>query len=450
MTANNERFKMMKVCLPPIVNGAGSIEVKQEVTTPQTDTYQSEMPFQVTGAHFTIPVEEIQTLYPPSDGSSNYGNSIAHITFKKKSYPWENSILPKAIRVGADGFVEEDQDIQVLPWLALICISEEEQITAKNITLEDLFKNSDEALFYPLKQMPLCTEKPDSICCVIDLPLDLYSQIMPREDEIQYLTHVKLLDLHDKVDDMVSMDGYFSVVVSNRFIPSGENDMKKSTIHLVSLEGYEGYLPEGAKYAELEEKKTVRLVSLFSWHVFSTQKGESDFRNIITNIDSKPLAMTENEVLRRGQIPLHHRTRTGEKTVSLYRGPLIPYPPEASPRITKHTADGFMIYDPEHGLMDASYSAAWQLGRLLILKNQAIASALITWKKNISRQKHLEANKSVFKAQMQFGLKMEQGDIIDFWVNTLSKELLENELIAPISIDTKLEKKGDQDEKLEK
>ncbi len=129
--------------------------------------------------------------------------------------------------------------------------------------------------------------------------------------------------------------------------------------------------------------------------------------------------------------------------MSLYRGPLIPYPSEVSDPIKKHTADGFMVYDPEHGIMDLSYSAAWQLGRLLILKNQAIASALIAWKKEISREMHLAANRSVVKEQLQSGLKMKNGDIIDFWVQTLSDELLENELIAPVSIDTKLKKGGE-------
>lgn len=448
MTEQNERFKMMRLCLPPIKNGAGSIEVQQEVTTPQQDVFKTELPFQVAGAHFTMPVEDIQTVYPPVDGTGNYSNSIGHITFKRKSFPWENSVMPPKIQSNKEGFVEDDT--QVLPWLALICISEDEQVLMKRMTLENLFKETEGEIFYPLKKMPLCTETPETVCNVIDLPMDLYDQIMPREMDIQYLTHVKLIDLNAKVDSMVSMDGYFSVVVSNRFIPSGENDTKRSTLYLVSLEGYDGYLPEGGKVAELKDKKAVRLVSLYNWNVFSTQKGEVDFRNIITNISSDALAMSGNPVLERGQVPLEHYTRTGEKTVSLYRGPLLPYAPKPAEYLSKYTADGFIIYDPDHGLMDMSYSSAWQLGKLLILKNQAIALALIGWKKRVARQRHIEENKDVISRKMEQGLKMDQGDIVDFWVNTLSEELLEKDLIAPVSIDTKLGIRGEQDAKLEK
>ena len=448
MIVKNQSFKMMKACLPPIENGAGEIKVKQDVISPESDLYQSDMKFHVTGGHFTIPVEEIQTIYPPPNGIGNYSNSIGHITFKNKSYPWENSVTSEKVKSDKDGFVKEN--IQVLPWLGIICISEDEQALVRNITIDDLIKNEEADVFYPLKNMPLCTEKLDTICNIIDLPVKLYNDIMPREDEIQYLTHVKLLNLYDKEDNMVSMDGHFSVVVSNRFIPSGESDIKKNTLHLVSLEGYNNYFPEGSMYSEVEKNKVVRLVSMFSWNVFSTKEGEADFQNIITNIDSKALSLSENKMLKRGQIPLIHKTRSGEKTVSIYRGPLIPYPLNKTDHITKYTADGFMIYDPEHGIMDLSYSAAWQLGRMLILKNQAIASALIQWKKTISKKIYLERNKSVFKEQIQLGLKMEEGDIIDFWVNTLSKELLENELIAPVSIDPKLVKKEKKDEKLEK
>ncbi len=439
MNVKNERFKLLRICLPPVENGACSIEVTQNVTAPGTDSYQMQMDFHVKGAHFSLPAEEIQALYPDVNASGNYANCIGHITLKKKTYPWENSV---PVQKPADK--NDEPEPKAAPWLALICISSEENITAKEMTIKDLFDNSESTadIFYPLKSMPLCTEKPEDVCRIIDLPKSEYDMVMPRDTETGLLTHVKAVDLYDKCDELVSLDGHFSVVVSNRFIPSGDDTMKKSTMHLVSLEGFDGYLPEGSKYKELDNYKIIRLVSLYSWDVFSTRKGEADFKNIIKNIDSGPLAIAAHEVLKRGHIPLRHITRTGEETVSLYRGPLLPYKPDEQEPVIKHTADGRMLYDPEHGIMDLSYSSAWQLGRLLILKNKTIAAALLRWKKDNTRKIHLDADKTVFNDRLRLASKMEQGDIIDFWTHTLSEEIMKNELVAPVAKDPKRIKGG--------
>ncbi|WP_026295038.1 hypothetical protein [Sediminispirochaeta bajacaliforniensis] len=411
MSDKNECFKMMKAYLPPLKNGEYTVEAIQNVTAPESDSYHAQMDFCVKGAHFSVPEEEIHSLYPHVNACGNYGTSMAHITFKNKSYPWEMSERP---------------------WFALICLSDDEFESEQEIAIKDLF-NCPNDTFYPLKSMPACTEKPEDGCTILDLPADLYEAVMPRESEAELLAHVKIVDLYDTSDDLVSHDGYFSVIVSNRFIPSGKEDFKKNTMHLVSLEGYDGYLPEGARYSALKPYAKIRLVSLYSWSVFSTEKGDADFCNIITSIQSGPLALSATELLKRGKIPLYHVTRTGEKTVSLYRGPLIPYPAKKTEQITKQTADGWIIYDPEHGIMDLSYAAAWQLGRLLILKNKAMAAALLAWKKQGMRQFHIEANKIVFQNKMRLGLKAEQGDIVDYCAHKLFKQLLEDELVAPLS-----------------
>lgn len=434
MNVENERFKLMKHSLPPVENGVFSVEVTQEVTTPEVASFQAQMDFHVNGAHFNLAAEEIQALYPEVNASGNYADCIGHITLKKKTYPWENSILPQKL-----AFHDNLSDPEVVPWLALICISMDENVSTKEIMIKELFDNPNHTsnIFYPLKSMPSCTEKPEDICRIIDLPLSLYDQVMPRENEIELLTHVKVVDLYDKCDDMVAMDGYFSVVVSNRFLPSGDDSLIKSTLHLVSIEGFDGYLPEGSKHQELERYTSVRLVSLYSWDVFSMRKGEADFRNIIKNIDSGPLAISAHDVLKRGHIPLRHMTRSGEETVSLYRGPLIPYLPIKEEDSRKYTADGRMIYDPEHGIMDLSYSSAWQLGRLLILKDKSIAAALLRWKKENTRLVHLEADEAVFNEMQSLALKLEQGDIIDFWAQTLSGEITNNKLVGPVAKDPK-------------
>ena len=70
--------------------------------------------------------------------------------------------------------------------------------------------------------------------------------------------------------------------------------------------------------------------------------------------------------------------RQGEKTVSWYRGPLVPlnYHKPAQVQELVSCADELLRYDPDIGLFDVTYAAAWQLGRLLALQNQSFALAL--------------------------------------------------------------------------
>ena len=70
--------------------------------------------------------------------------------------------------------------------------------------------------------------------------------------------------------------------------------------------------------------------------------------------------------------------RQGEKTVSWYRGPLVPLNYDKPVQIQEPVscADELLRYDPDIGLFDTTYAAAWQLGRLLALQNQSFALAL--------------------------------------------------------------------------
>jgi hypothetical protein len=84
-----------------------------------------------------------------------------------------------------------------------------------------------------------------------------------------------------------------------------------------------------------------------------------------------------------GYTALNHATRLGEKTVSWYRGPLIPVPPE---QLSDHfcpTADAALAYVPEDGMFDVTYAAAFQLGRLLGLQSGHFAQSLLRFRRAV-------------------------------------------------------------------
>jgi hypothetical protein len=79
-----------------------------------------------------------------------------------------------------------------------------------------------------------------------------------------------------------------------------------------------------------------------------------------------------------GYTAFNHVMRQGEKTVSWYRGPLVPldYVKPKQVQEPVQCADELLRYDSETGLFDVTYAAAWQLGRLLALQNHGFALAL--------------------------------------------------------------------------
>ncbi|KAG3188913.1 hypothetical protein PC129_g25178, partial [Phytophthora cactorum] len=74
-----------------------------------------------------------------------------------------------------------------------------------------------------------------------------------------------------------------------------------------------------------------------------------------------------------------YRTATGEETAAFNRSPFtptrVPYPILKN---TWHSNSGIdlQILDPDVGLMDLTYSTAWQLGRSLAVADQAFTTAL--------------------------------------------------------------------------
>jgi hypothetical protein len=71
--------------------------------------------------------------------------------------------------------------------------------------------------------------------------------------------------------------------------------------------------------------------------------------------------------------------------VSWYRGPLVPYAVPRRANVPVWSADASLRLDPGSGMLDASYAAAWQLGRLIALQNEEYCSALLTWKRGARR-----------------------------------------------------------------
>lgn len=83
-----------------------------------------------------------------------------------------------------------------------------------------------------------------------------------------------------------------------------------------------------------------------------------------------------------GCVPLSHTLRQGSQTVSWYHGPLVPgRNVTAEDGLPVRSADDLVRYNPTYDMLDVSYAAAWELGRLLALQSKSFSVSLYHWKR---------------------------------------------------------------------
>lgn len=279
----------------------------------------------------------------------------------------------------------------------------------------------------------------DDACNYIDVPLGLFWSVAPSLDDLKMMAHVRNVEIIRKAtqngvpasrNDLSKVPGTsnFAIVTGNRLPQTG----KRCIAHLVSLEAMEPFLPidpatsdNGGEVSRprsvqvpnepafaIDDKGFMRLVSLTSWSFTSTGTGKR-FEQLLLELKPKnplagqatpstvaanfalglPVAAVEEgdtdetrrakNALQMGYTALGHHTRDAGNTVSWYRGPLTPYQIKTSTvPPTWTSADAATQYDPDTGLFDISYAAAWQMGQLLALQNKHFSVLLYNWRRN--------------------------------------------------------------------
>jgi hypothetical protein len=394
--------------LPTLAPGEYCLKIMPTLTMPDKKTESAPLTetFYVGGPRYALTGSEAYSCYPAPGQIGMFGGTLPHIVFDRCTLPWERTID------GSDPTVEHD------PWLALILLTDSD---FKNGTREDerrvppVFPTLLGEVLHPATSSVVgpkfAPDKYDDlkkdICQAIDLPAEVFRRVMPREQDLRYLAHVREVETDNKETWSLLKEGKFSVVVCNRFpetlpMKSEEKDWGiVNTVCLVSLEGWGDYLknPDG-----LDPGQSCRLLALGSWRF--TCQGASEFKSQMAHLDDSsllgrpPLNGTQvppqgeesealayvNTALQMGFTPLNHDLRNDDTTISWYRGPLVPMSYTKSMSYTDIScADAALRYDPDTGMFDTSNAAAWQLGRLLALQDQAFAQALFRFRVDYQR-----------------------------------------------------------------
>lgn len=388
-----QNIKLLRAKPPNLNAGTYTVHVEQTVQEPaEKELPLTDRVFHVGGRRFCMEQGIVHSVYPPADSSGNYQNTLPHIVFNQASFPWLRRVY-------------SGQTEDTLPFVALICLSEGEDFQEGQLTIEQLTHLHEPDIYFPKFDDDMPGEKPEDLCSFVDIGCELFEHMMPREDELEYLAHVRIANLYDKSDSLTGQDGSFSVVICSRFPESPAGESRRNHAFLVSLENYHECLPQGGHFQEVAACRKVRLPVLYKWSFDSTAKDTPGFCHIMEALDVGTLSLPDTgkkndaaEIAGRGYIPLLHITRTGEKTVSFYRSPLVPYQEERRLHRECRSADGEIRYDPVLGMFDMSYAAAWQIGRFMALSDQEMARQIYLWRREIILSLHRSYARSQFYA----------------------------------------------------
>ena len=391
--------------VPPLLAGDRyTLAVSQAVTSSQTptpppppptlpQTFTASANFRVLAPRFTLPAGAVHAAFPPANASGFFGQNLPHVVLSQRVLPWERTL---ASGVPANS-----------PWMALLLLTAD-QIIPPAGTPPGSIANPTLAGTYPVGQVtqppsgtlgPAVTPDPwdDTTCRAVDLGTATFQAVAPRAADLPYLAHARQVNVDAKTTDIAGGNGWFAVVIGNRFPASTAPGGTRYIAHLVSLEGFEPYLVDQPAWPA--GITAVRLVSLASWSFTSIPEG-GNFAHLMANLAQPaapptgppalllrlPVPATPQETgspawyaqqaLLRGYAALEYDTRVGDRTFAWYHGPLVPAPIAPFSGLQPFASSAAAtIYDATTGTFDLSYAAGFELGRLLALSSGTQAAS---------------------------------------------------------------------------
>ncbi|GIP23381.1 hypothetical protein [Paenibacillus sp. J22TS3] len=425
---------------PGLEAGLWKIEVSHQLThknkAVNTDQLGAVQTFVVSAPQFSLDPSHIASVYPPDGSSGRYGEVLPHIVLNDPHLPWERRMRTKALQTRNEGGTDAvtDTNDPKVPWLALLVLSEQELTAGLDVHLQNTFTPNfsitatvgdflkEEAGVLKPAIVKEADVSPAESCSYIRLPVRVFQDIAPRLDELRYFSHCRQISgaaqgspvQKEGSGDMVS------VICSNRFpamLPPESDRPVRSIVHLVSMEGWEGKLTDGADFAGYDYAS---LLSLASWSFQTLPDHSQDFHGLINHIAGVapgdmwlrlPLpqgggpagSSEEKEVTRRiqeGFVPLPYRTRSGEDTFAWYRGPLTPLLPKTLEKPSPFfTADSAIIYQEAFGVFDMSLASAFEIGRAMALSDKVFGAKLLDFRRRVHRmadKQHYRLKSSLF------------------------------------------------------
>lgn len=367
----------------------------------------------ISGPRYSLSPDEIHAVFPPENGSGDYNNVLPHVVLNRPTLPWERLLEKKINKQEKDKTEAEkkrDNDLEQIPFLALLLFTEAEEL-AGAVTPPQVVSLAE--LGYDLEP----GEKGTDPVTVIQVNADLLTYLLPTGNELRLLAHGRELfqssndqSSNQKTDTSQSVESRrpLAVVIASR-LPASD---QRHIAHLVMLENrytwHEGSTDWQFNLAG-QPNGPVRLVCLKSWQFTCagnqpTLEGRLLDEAFTVDWLCVPKTGTDAfEKLRRmGYAALPYHLRSGDRAYTLYHGPLVATPSaqtaaadtsqslESDPLVPA-SAESLVRIVENHKIFDVSLAAAWRLGQLLMLRDQAVAMTYFTWRRH-DAQRRARAN----------------------------------------------------------
>ena len=397
--------------------------------------------FAVTGPRYKLDPAVVHSVFPPEAAMGDFHTVIPHIVLTQKTLPWQRTPGSEVIRgkMTVSNGKTSYYDADVPSWLAVLLLNEDDYPSSVQVAFKDAIQSGtvadlqgstygtgDLSSLSPLNissAKPLAVgESEEDHCQLIQIPTAVFNFIAPSYQDLAMMANVRQVDVTNKPSDTISKVpiesatytdpttsvpdptdmGTYSIVLGNRLPAPG----KKHLAVLVSLEGMAKYLPD---YPIAADQKTIStdivlLPVLRQWTFVSLPETNYSFDGILENLNKQPgtgpqlkfyPSATVSDVdasnaLNLGYVPLNHLTRVGKQTASWYRSPLAPVAvgttvvePTSSDQMQIYHPDKLLQLDPNTGIFNVTYAAAWQLGQLLALQDKSFSTLLYQKKQDL-------------------------------------------------------------------
>lgn len=369
---------------PALADGDYELTLKHSVPALRIDAVRL-FDFSIAGPRFALAPGDVSSQFPPKGAAGDFERVLPHVILSRASLPWER--LATADRVD-----------DAPSWLALLVFADDE--IAGLATTVDAAALISAAVDRP--PQPLAdgdrfatlvrgsTDDAGQAVLVLDLPATLAETVLPAAADLPFLVSVR------EVEGRPAR----AVVMAHRLPVPG----RRNHVHLVSIEHH--YRPGPAAvhslpwpathrhWSELVANvDTVRLISLARWDFFC-DNSSGDLQAILDALSPSALAMpidrltSSKEMVYGGRVPLEHRRAGGETTAAWYGGPLrTRFRGRAAALPVRHAAE-LVLVDNATGMADISHAAAWELGRLLALRDGSVSVPLNQWKRQVAHAGH--------------------------------------------------------------
>lgn len=407
----------------------GSLQIPESGTTTATQM------FDVVAPRFSLPDSAINSSFPPQ-GYGALANTLPHVVLSDPHLPWARTASAKpgpgdpdysrnmvpwlALLVFTQDELKlpADQLNTLFAGTSLGTAARQTQTFAIRIPVADIAKiKSTISPISALQAEPSDDKNTD----VILVPSALFSELFTQYDtdgapvaqagpdvsRYKYLAHVRDVNTAGMAESCVEENAIFGIILSHRVGPLSNTQPQPVVAHLVSIEGVESAFMNGHWPIDPAAVPYVAMSSIHSWNFITLPAGsfniESTFVDLgtspnglgllrapdatIKSVDaSTPMGARLKGRLQDGYTMTKYRTATGEETAAIYRGPLTPtrvqYPllptqqAQAGAAWQSNSGIDLQIMDPEVGIMDITYSVAWQLGRTLAVADKNFTAAL--------------------------------------------------------------------------